>query len=1428
MSISFSAARRTIFLGSLVVTLLIACHLANEPANEQVFSLPTAPGSLQACDSALIILKTPAGDPIDTLFADKVAGATFTDMVAEHYQGGKAVISIEGFKNGTLIVKLEKVYSGTSGHVDTTIVILAGPVPRVRVDSVVIAPLTGVLQAGGAAIQLRASVYPETTSQAVVWRSLDPGIAEISLGGNITGKDSGYARIVAASVADPRVSDTASLAVAGVVRVGSVAFDRSTLDLYVEGASEILKISVLPEGSNQSVVLTVEDSTVAQAKDGMARGLKAGETRIIARSESDSSKSAVLTVVVHAKPLAAVDSVTVSPDTLRLYTGGESKPLAASIFPKFHLPEFAWQSAAPGIATVDTAGTVSPVGAGKVYVRARSRVDSTKADSSIVIVKKDVPRILVGNDTTVSLGATVLYVPVVQQDYGSLVEARWDLDDSASWDETATAFRPLSRNYPVAKEYLIRFYAKDSEGNDTTVVKKVKVVNGPVILFKSPMDGSYTNINPIPVVWSVDGAEQAANETLKPGPNTITRSAKNAAGESFSAGITVNFDTVPPGKPFVKGINGPIRTLRPAWTWERAGSGNGTFRWRLDIDNMATGATTTTDTALTPGFDLTTGTHTLYVQERDAAGNWSASGIHSVRIDTTAPPAPAVTAVTPTPTLNRLPTWGWTGTASEGTSSYRYKLDNNDFRTGAIPTALNQFKAEAGGELGEGPHFLFVQQADSAGNWSLSGSAVIRIDLTAPAAPKVTPPASPSNDRTPSFTFTPQGGGNGTYRVKFNDRNLAAGAIEVNSAGYTPTDSLAPGKWVLHVQERDTAGNWSASDSGTVTIDLTIPASPTVNAPDGTPTRITKPRWNWKQPAGGTGQFRFKFNDANLLAGATETTDTLYVHGTDLTEGTYTVYVQQKNAAGTWSPNGSKAIRLDLTKPAIPVVTPVQASPTNERRPTWNWNHSEPGVGFYRYSLDGAGFRDTNATSFRPGQNLSEATHSLRIQESDSAGNWSDIATSSLSVDATSPGTPLFNTTQPRSPSTSLRPIWTWASGGGAGGDHFKYSLDNAAFKDTVATSFQPSSNLSEGAHTLRIQEIDPAGNPSGISSRQIILSTRGYVGTPDFSNGQMAYSSMAFKGGDTAYVAYLIDGKMKVKRFSNGSWTDQGTGLFAGTCYMAYLNVNHAGIPYVAFQESDSGNQISVMRLVGNSWAYVGYPRFSTANVNNPQIHFGPTDIPYVIYEDGPSGNTPMVASFNGFWNNLEQTGLPEFGFVDYAMAFQKNGDPVVAFAAYSDDRVAVVRYSSARSAWDTLGNIVSLNKYTDAIDLVINDKDEPIIAFRDNSNWRISVLKMVGSAWTDLGTTGQPEASGGQVGVALGIDQNPIISFGISTEANRATVMTLIGTKWEHMGPSGLSESGADFITIKTNSLGVPYVCFKDAANSWGISVMKTAFDP
>jgi len=94
-------------------------------------------------------------------------------------------------------------------------------------------------------------------------------------------------------------------------------------------------------------------------------------------------------------------------------------------------------------------------------------------------------------------------------------------------------------------------------------------------------------------------------------------------------------DTTPPNPPEVYGPL-TVSQMQATWTWQPGGGdGVGVFRFKLDDGDLTNGAVTTS--ASSYAASLTAGNHVLYVQERDAAGNWSLAGQHTIRCVTAVP-----------------------------------------------------------------------------------------------------------------------------------------------------------------------------------------------------------------------------------------------------------------------------------------------------------------------------------------------------------------------------------------------------------------------------------------------------------------------------------------------------------------------------------------------------------------------------------------------------------------------------------------------------------------------------------------------------------------------------------------------------------------------------------------------------------------------
>ena len=175
---------------------------------------------------------------------------------------------------------------------------------------------------------------------------------------------------------------------------------------------------------------------------------------------------------------------------------------------------------------------------------------------------------------------------------------------------------------------------------------------------------------------------------------------------------------------------------------------------------------------------------------------------------------------------------------------------------------------------------------------------------------------------------------------------------------------------------------------------------------------------------------------------------------------------------------------------STPIVTGT--TPTNDTTPTWTQTTGGGGNGTYRYKLDNSdlssGATETTNASYTPSSAISEGSHTLYVQELDNANNWSNSGSKEIVIDITAPSNPAVTGTSPTNDAT---PTWIWTSGGGGNGT-YRYKLDNSDLSsgatETTSTNFTSSNALSEGRHTLYVQEQDNAGNWSNTGSKEIVI----------------------------------------------------------------------------------------------------------------------------------------------------------------------------------------------------------------------------------------------------------------------------------------------------------------------------------------------------
>src|SRR5207244_868071 len=133
-------------------------------------------------------------------------------------------------------------------------------------------------------------------------------------------------------------------------------------------------------------------------------------------------------------------------------------------------------------------------------------------------------------------------------------------------------------------------------------------------------------------------------------------------------------------------------------------------------------------------------------------------------------------------------------------------------------------------------------------------------DSTAPAAPSVTGPASPSNNSNPSWSFTAEAGSATKCQLARGGTIVSAYAACTSPKSYS-LSGQPDGDYTFSVRATDPAGNVGPAATNTYTFDTTAPNVTFTGGP-GPAGNDRNPSWSFAMESGATTECR-------LLHGAT-------------------------------------------------------------------------------------------------------------------------------------------------------------------------------------------------------------------------------------------------------------------------------------------------------------------------------------------------------------------------------------------------------------------------------------------------------------------------------------------------------------------------------------------------------------------------------
>lgn len=558
------------------------------------------------------------------------------------------------------------------------------------------------------------------------------------------------------------------------------------------------------------------------------------------------------------------------------------------------------------------------------------------------------------------------------------------------------------------------------------------------------------------------------------------------------------------------------------------------------VADAATGAW-----SYTPATPLTEGLHRFEVTATVGAETSGRSPASTVTIDTTAPLAPTIGAVTDDvgpgtgpltngqATNDDRPTLSGTATPGDTISVY----DNGNLLGSAVVGATGAWSFTPSAALSNDTHTLTIRATDPAGNQGPASAPFDIIVDTVSTTPVITgaednvgtvvnvPSGGETNDATPVLSGTAEA--NSTIAIFEGATQI--GTVQANASGawtFTPSSALGEGNHTFNVIATDPLGNVSApSNSYSVIVDTLAPDAPvlttvTDNVPGGvngvlTSGQVTNDNTPTLAGTGTAGDTLHILDNgaeiATVVVGGDGTWT--WTPATALPEGAHSIRINASDAAGNVSANSSAFnLTVDTVSPIAPALTSVvddvgpvtgtltTGSATNDTQPTFNGT-GEIGSTIHIFDNNveiGTALVNASGTwTFTPTTPLGEGPHPLSLTATDAAGNTSTGTTLfDLTVDTGIPVPPVINTvTDDQLPSTGAltsgqatndtQPTLTGTAEANA---VLRFYDNGVLIAQTTADgagnwTFTPTTPLANGSHTLTLTATDAAGNLSQPSS---------------------------------------------------------------------------------------------------------------------------------------------------------------------------------------------------------------------------------------------------------------------------------------------------------------------------------------------------------
>ncbi|ASD63287.1 hypothetical protein [Bdellovibrio bacteriovorus] len=556
---------------------------------------------------------------------------------------------------------------------------------------------------------------------------------------------------------------------------------------------------------------------------------------------------------------------------------------------------------------------------------------------------------------------------------------------------------------------------------------------------------------------------------------------------------------------------------------------------------------------------LLDGGHIFKVRARDTAGNDGVAVSYSWTINTSTPMASI--SHNPEP-ITKLTTasFEFAAVPPPGGSIVGYQCSLNGGTWAACSSPKNYSALSAGSQQ------FSVRSVDNNSNVSTAAVYNWLIDTTAPVLSVSSAPAPLVNSTEAQFVFagTDSGGAGLDYYLCQLDGGPFGACVSPKNFS-----NLAAGAHSFNVKAVDAAGNESAVQSKSWTVDVTAPTL-TLNTFPTSVTNLT------------TASFTFAASDVGggTVAGYTCRLDTAAaascasgVSFSSLTAGTHTFEVFAVDSVGNTSEVTSYTWTVDLTPPTL-TITSKPAEKSNTVSPVFAFSASDTGGGTvlgYQCKLDGGAYNACSSPWALTG--LSQGNHTVSIYAVDSAGNSSAAGIYTWTVDTVAP---VISVTTPVAngfvvPSSN---VGSYSVGGTCSEEGTAVVLSGVTSASAPCTGAVwgatiDLSAMADGIYSLQAAQTDAAGNTFTTVARTFVKDTTGPV---------INVASMpSLKGGSTQAVSWTMTeanpaagSSFNVEVYNGTAWSSVGTKIVtAGANSATAYVLTTAAMPVVSTDQA-------------------------------------------------------------------------------------------------------------------------------------------------------------------------------------------------------------------------------------------------------------------